>query len=103
MDDIEPADGFLFQVPASGLAEQRQERRRTIEDRCEKAASLVNGTGKPALVWCHLNDEGDLLEKLIPDCLQVAGSDSDDSKEERLLAFSNGQARVLVTKQKIAG
>ncbi len=103
IEDIEPADGFLFQLPAVGLAEQRQERRRTVEDRCEKVASLVNGTGKPALVWCHLNDEGDLLEELMPDCVQVAGSDSDDSKEERLLAFSNGQARVLVTKQKIAG
>lgn len=64
-------------------------------------AALVNGTGQPALVWCHLNDEGDELESMIPDCVQVSGSDSDDAKEEKLLAFADGKARVLVTKPKI--
>lgn len=96
-----PPDGMLFSLPASGLYEQREERRRTIQERCEKVASLVNGTGEPALVWCHLNEEGDLLERLIPDAVQVAGSDSDDAKEERLTAFAEGGVRVLVTKPKI--
>jgi hypothetical protein len=95
------APGYLFAVPAHGLKEQREERRRTIQERCRKAAQLVNHTGQPALVWCHLNDEGDLLESLIPDAIQVSGKDSDDAKEEKLLAFANGGARVLVTKPKI--
>ena len=95
------AEGTLFAFAAVGLHEQREERRRTIEERCERLAALVNDTGQPALVWCHLNDEGDLLEKLIPDCLQVSGADSDDTKEDRLLAFARGDARVLVTKPKI--
>lgn len=95
------ADGFLFALPAQGLKEQREERRRTIEERCEMAASLVNNTGEPALVWCHLNDEGDALESMIPDAVQVAGSDSDEAKEERLEAFAEGKARVLITKPKI--
>lgn len=94
-------DGFLFSVPAEGLAEQRDERRRTLSERCEKAASLVTDTGEPALVWCNLNPEGDLLSELIPDAVQVSGSDSDDAKEERLLAFAEGKIRVLVTKPKI--
>ncbi len=101
VDVSAPADGFLFALPAVGLKEQREERRRTIEDRCAKAASLVNNTGQPALVWCELNDEGDELERMIPDCVQVSGKDSDEAKEEKLLAFAEGKARVLVTKQKI--
>jgi SNF2 family DNA or RNA helicase len=64
-------------------------------------ADLVNKTGEPALVWCHLNDEGDLLEKMVPDAVQVSGSDSDEKKEDRLIAFADGKARVLVTKPKI--
>ncbi len=84
------ADGFLFALPAVGLKEQREERRRTI-----------NGTGEKALVWCHLNDEGDLLEELIPDAEQVSGADSDEEKEEKFLAFADGDLRVLVTKPKI--
>lgn len=96
-----PADGMLFELPAVGLKEQREERRRTINERCEKVASLVNGTGQPALVWCDLNEEGDTLERLIPDAVQVSGADSDEAKEERLLAFADGKARVLITKKKM--
>lgn len=94
-------DGRLFALPAVGLSEQREERRRTITERCEMAARLVNDTGRAAVVWCHLNDEGDLLERLIPDCVQVSGKDADEAKEEKLMAFVDGKARVLVTKGKI--
>ena len=95
------ADGFLFSLPAVGLDEQREERRRTVVERCEKVASLVNDTGQPALVWCHLNDEGNRLESVIPDSIQVSGQDSDDKKEGKLLDFAEGRARVLITKPKI--
>jgi hypothetical protein len=95
------ADGMLFALPAVGLKEQRDERRRTIGERCEKVSALVNHTGQPALVWCHLNDEGDQLAALIPDAIQVSGKDSDDAKEDKLLAFADGRARVLITKPSI--
>jgi hypothetical protein len=95
------ADGMLFAMPAQGLQEQREERRRTVQERCEQIAALVNNTGEPALVWCHLNDEGDMLEKMIPDAVQVSGGDSDERKEERLEAFAEGKARILITKPKI--
>ena len=62
------------------------------------AASLVVDTGKSAVCWCHLNDEGDALERMIPDAVQVSGTDSDDEKEEKFAAFQSGQARVLVIK-----
>ncbi len=96
-------DGYLFDLPAVGLHEQRQERRRTLTERCEMAASLVADTGKPAVCWCHLNDEGDLLEKLIPDAVQVAGKHSDEQKEDRFKAFKSGEVRVMVTKPKVGG
>jgi len=94
-------EGLLFAMPAHGLAEQREERRRTVRERCEKAASLVVDTGAPAVCWCNLNDEGDLLERLIPGAVQVSGRDSDDEKEAKFLAFSAGQTRVLVIKPEI--
>lgn len=94
------ADGFLFPIPAIGRKEELEERRRTLTERCEKIAELVN-TDKPALVWCQLNEEGDLLEKLIRGSIQVAGSDRDEDKEEKLMGFAKNQFRVLVTKPKI--
>lgn len=94
------ADGFLFPLPAVGLSEQRDERRRTIRERCEKNAELVD-TGKPFVSWCHLNAESDLLRQLIPDAVEVSGADSDEEKEEKFMAFSSGQARGMITKPKI--
>jgi len=93
-----PREGMLFSVPAVGLSEEREERRRTLRERCEMVAELIADTGEPAVAWCHLNDEGNLIEKLIPGAIQVAGRDSDEAKEEKLQAFSSGEARVLVTK-----
>jgi hypothetical protein len=91
-------EGMLFALPAVGMAEEREERRRTLQERCEAAAALVAHTGQPAVAWAHLNDEADLLERLIPGAVQVSGRDSDEAKEEKFTAFAEGQIRVLVTK-----
>jgi hypothetical protein len=95
--------GFLFDMPAVTLEEQREERKRTLPERCEKAAALVAKTGQPAVVWCHLNAESNLLRKSIAGCVEVSGDDADESKEEKFLAFERGEARVMVTKPSVAG
>lgn len=93
-------EGELFELPANGLHEEREEARRTLRERCEQAAeTLVDA--KPGVMWCNLNIEGDLLTKLIDDAVQVSGSDSMEAKEEKLSAFSRGEIRVLVIKPKI--
>ena len=100
---IEPQNitpGMLFNVPAFGLTEEREERKRTLYQRCEQAAHLVNHNN-PAVIWCHMNTEGDLLEKLIPDSKQIAGKTSDDRKCELYDDFKNGNLRVLIIKPKI--
>lgn len=94
--------GKLLTVPAFGLKEEREERRRTLGERCELVAKLV-AHKDPAIVWCDYNIEGDLLEKLIPDAVQVSGANSDDFKERVMLDFVSGKVRVLITKAKIAG
>jgi hypothetical protein len=95
-----PREGLLFDLPAVGFHEEREVTRRTIQERCEAVAGLVSGN-EPAVVWCHLNAEGDLLERLIPGAVQVSGADSDERKEEAFAAFKAGDVRVLVTKPKI--
>ena len=100
IDTNKPAEGFLFVLPAIGLKEQREERRRTIKERCEKTAELVEGK-KHSIIWCHLNDEGDILDKIISDSVQVSGKDSDDVKEEKFYAFTSGSVKRIITKPKI--
>jgi hypothetical protein len=97
----EPLPGFLFAGLARTLQEQRDERRASLRQRCEKAAEIVAAHKGFSVVWCHLNPEGDMLEKIIPNAVQISGGMSDEKKEERLAAFAAGQIPVLVTKPKI--
>lgn len=93
-------DGYLFSVAAFGLAEEREERKRTLEQRCEFAAQLA-AHSEPVVVWCHANAEGDMLEDMVPGCRQVAGKTLDDEKEEIYRDFAAGKLRALVIKPKI--
>lgn len=92
-----PKPDTLFDVPASGLAEEREVNRRTLTERCEKAADML-ADAETAVAWCHLNDESKLLARLIPGAVEVTGSEPAESKEEKLRAFSQGQIKALVTK-----
>lgn len=96
-------NGLLFAIPAVGLKEQREERRATIERRCEEVARTCKNNGNSSVIWCHMNKEGDLLEKIITDSVQVSGSDSDDKKEEAFISFANGEIKNLITKPRIGG
>lgn len=120
-----PREGMLFSVPAVGLAEQREERRRTLQERCEMVAALVAAEPAEAwVVWCDLNDEADTVERLVPGSVQVSGSDSEEWKENVARWFAGTytepcvcaadapctcgkltarRPRVLVSKSKIYG
>jgi hypothetical protein len=93
----------LFAVPVSTMQERRQARRESLPQRVSLAAEIVNAYDGPCVVWCDLNSESEALARAIPDAVEVRGSDSPDEKEARLLAFTLGDARVLVTKPRIGG
>jgi hypothetical protein len=95
--------GDLFMKPAQTLMERRQARKASINQRVAAVAEMVNGSTDPWVIWCELNAEGDALRKAIPDAVEVRGSDTADEKERRLLAFSHGETRVMLSKPKIAG
>lgn len=102
VDGDHVAEDRLFAVPASTLSERRQARRESLGPRVEHAIRLV-GTDEPCVVWCDLNSESEALARAIPDAVEVRGSDDPDTKEDRLLAFTDGRARVIVTKPRIGG
>lgn len=103
VDSQAAPEGFLFAVQAQTLGERLAARRATIADRVRECASVVNASDERWVVWCNLNDESSALASSIPDAVEVRGSDTNEAKESKLLAFSNGDVRVIVTKPKIAG
>lgn len=100
--DYVPEDQLIF-TTMGGLAGHRAVRKETAEVRCQTAADLVNSTSGQWIVWTGLNSESSLMAELIPDCVEVVGSDSPEEKAAAIEAFQDGKFRVLVTKPSIAG
>lgn len=100
MKDI--GDGMLFRIPEMSATSFHAEKRNTLNQRCELAASLATHDN-PVTVWCETNDESALLAKMIPGAVELSGSMSPDEKERRLLGFVDGEFRAMVTKPKLAG
>jgi DNA modification methylase len=96
-------DDELFRVATLSATTMHKEMRLTSLARAERVASLVNASKQTWVVWCNTNDEADHLAKLIPDAVEVRGSDTAAGKEHKLDAFTDGEARVIITKPSIAG
>lgn len=79
-----------------------QELRITKVERLSEVVEIVNNSTENFIIWIKQNEEGEYLKKLIPDAVEVKGSDTNEWKKDKLLGFANNQFRVLITKTKIA-
>lgn len=95
-------NGRLFNDTAVSATDYHKELRSTYKERLHRVAEIVNESAESFIVWIEHDDEGKLLRKLIPDAVEVKGSDKKEYKKEKLLGFGRGEFRVLVTKLKIA-
>jgi len=98
-----PLNGMLFTVAAKTMQERREARKLSLPGRVKLAADLVNSSTEQWIVWCDLNTESEMLARMIPDAIEVKGSNDNSFKENAMLGFSDGKYRVLVSKPSIAG
>jgi len=91
----------MFNRPAKGFNEVRQEVKQTIKERCEKAVELAKG--KTSVYWCNRNEESKLLRELDSEAVEIIGSQSMERKEEILLAFAQGKIKRIITKARMTG
>jgi superfamily II DNA or RNA helicase len=104
IEQVKPTEGMLFAMPAATLEERRRARSGSIEERAAEVARIVaTKPNEPWLIWCNLNSESDALSNHIKDAIEIRGADSREDKQDRMLGFSNGLIRVLVTKPSICG
>lgn len=100
---VDKPDDQLFRAPMMSATNLHQEMRLTAADRAQAVANLVNNSTDTWAIWCNTNYESDELVKRIPGALEVRGSDSIADKERALIAFSTGQARVIIGKPSMFG
>lgn len=103
VDETEGAGDELFRHATLSATTMHKELRMTSEARARRVADLVGSNREPWLVWCNTNDEADHLAAMIPEALEIRGSESSAVKESKIDQFLNKKARVLITKPSIAG
>jgi DNA modification methylase len=96
-------NGSLFNDAIISATNFNQELRFTKVNRLDEVVSIINSKPKENfIIWIKQNEEGELLKKLLPDSVEVKGSDTNEWKKEKLLGFANNEFRILITKTKIA-
>ena len=96
-------NGSLFNDAIISATNFNLELRLTKVNRLDEVVSIINSKPKENfIIWIKQNEEGELLKKLLPDSVEVKGSDTNEWKKEKLLGFANNEFRILITKTKIA-
>ena len=94
----------LFRIPETSATSIHYEKRLSLEARADTVAAVVTAEPDEAwIVWVDTDYEADAVMSRLPGAVEVRGSQSPEEKERRLVAFSEGRSRVIVTKPKLAG
>ena len=96
-------NGLLFNSTAISATDFNAELRITKFERLSEVVNIINSRPSESfIIWIKQNEEGQELRKLIPHAVEISGSDSDESKEQKRKDFVNGKFKILITKSKIA-
>ncbi len=80
-------------------------KRRSAEARAERTAEILASEPRESwIVWVDTDYEADAIMAILGDsAIEVRGSMDPDEKEDRLMAFADQKARILVSKVRICG
>ena len=100
----EVGQSMLFAEPAKTLTERRVARKSSLTARVQSLVDVVQAEpDEPWVIWCELNAEADALADALTGAVEIRGSDDAILKEQRLVAFGNGEFRILISKPSICG
>lgn len=94
----------LFTEAAAGLKEAAQVKRDSIGQRVEKMREIVESSPEEHfLLWHDLEAERHAIKKALSETVDIYGSQEYDLREQRVIAFSEGQIRLFATKKSLSG
>ena len=94
----------LFLNAAGGVKEATAEKRATLDARIGMMHTILsNHPDENWLIWHNLEDERRAIEQAVPEADTVFGSQDLEIRENKIMAFEDGEIRILATKPKIAG
>lgn len=92
----------LFGDVAISATELHKDLERSFDLRIKKTLELVNSNDKQWIVWGLKNNETDTLAKLLPNSVNVQGSNNPEYKAKYLNRFAKNEFKTLITKTSIA-
>ncbi len=89
---------------AEGLSEAAAEKRRSLDIRVAKMKEIVDvSPDDHFILWHDLEDERRAIKTVLPEAVEVYGSQPLAVKEQKVIDFSEGKNRLLATKKEISG
>lgn len=94
----------MYREAAISLPDASKEKRDSLPSRVSKMSEIINSDlDSNYIIWHHLESERHAINKALPKCVDVYGSQDYEKREKRILDFANGREKYLSTKPSIAG
>lgn len=94
----------LVRDAALGLKDAADEKRISIDDRVAKMMEIIGAAPDDHFIlWHDLEAERHAIQKALPEASTVYGTLDLDTREDRVIAFANGESKYLSTKPEISG
>ena len=104
--DSQEKDGqmILFTNAAAGLKQAAEVKRDSIKERVAKMKEIVDASPKDHFVlWHDQEAERHEIRRVLPETVDIYGSQDYDLREQRVIDFSEGRTRLFATKKSISG
>lgn len=95
-------DGLFRNIDMSATGFYK-EKSRTVKDRVLKCAEIATSNKEQYMIWCDTNEEANELKRIMPEALEIRGSDKLEAKEKAALSFIDGRTQILISKPSIFG
>ena len=96
--------GKLIRDAALSLSDASREKRDSIDLRVKKAKEIVDSDPDAHFIlWHDREAERHAIKKAMPEAVEIFGTQDLDIREKNVIAFSDGEVRLLATKKEISG
>lgn len=94
----------LFRDAALGLTDAAREKRESITSRVLKMAEIINERPDDRFIlWHDLEAERHEIKSVVPNVVDIYGSQDYDLREKRVIDFSEGRIQLFATKKELSG
>lgn len=94
----------MFGNAALSLQDASREKRRSLGERIEKMVQIINDSPESHfIIWHDQEVEREAIKKALPQACEVYGSLDLETREQRIIDFSDGKKQYLATKPILSG